>query len=115
MIHLSNPSSKPDIYYIVLDAYPCTDILQELYRFDNTEFLGDLEQMGFTMPSNIRANYPGTALSVSSTLDMQYWDAISPGMQDVAIWWPTKPAIRFSIVRESFEAIGYKSVKFASD
>jgi len=111
----SSNTLKPDIYYIVLDGYPRADILKEIYNFDNSEFVENLEGLGFIVPENVRSNYPRTALSISSTLDMQYWDTISPDMDGVPFWWPAKPVMRHSRVRESLEAIGYQSISFASD
>jgi hypothetical protein len=33
---LSEPAIKPDIYYIVLDGYARADLLQEMFKFDNS-------------------------------------------------------------------------------
>jgi hypothetical protein len=39
--------AKPDVYYIILDMYGRDDVLLDKFKFDNTEFLADLEEMGF--------------------------------------------------------------------
>ena len=46
----------PDIYYIILDGYARADILEELYNYDNSEFLEFLEQRGFFVADQGRAN-----------------------------------------------------------
>ena len=38
---------RPDIYYIVLDMYTRADTLKDAYGYDNSEFIGGLETMGF--------------------------------------------------------------------
>ena len=38
---------RPNIYYIVLDAYTRADILEEVFSFDNAPFLSALEARGF--------------------------------------------------------------------
>ena len=114
---ISEPTSgiKPDIYYIILDGYSGADVLQDFYGYDNSAFLGFLQDRGFIIPQTVLSNYPRTALSISSTLDMQYWDSISPKLNDVIFWWPTKPVLNHSRVRQSLESIGYQSVSIASD
>lgn len=116
-IPLSEPVSgtKPDIYYIVLDTYSGTDVLQDFYGYDNSAFIDFLKGRGFIVPDTVFSNYPRTALSISSTLDMQYWDTISPNMDQVVYWWPVKPVLNHSRVRESLESIGYQSISIATD
>lgn len=116
-IPLSEPTSglKPDIYYIVLDSYAGADVLKEFYGYDNSSFLNDLENLGFVVPKTVLSNYPRTALSVSSTLDMQYWDSTALHMENVIYWWPVKPVLNHSRARASLESIGYQSVSIASD
>jgi hypothetical protein len=105
----------PDIYYIVLDAYANSETLLEFYGYDNSEFVDLLEAQGFIVPKNIYANYPRTALSVASTTNMEYWDALVPEMDKVRSWWPTKHFLEKSIVQSSLEEIGYTTISFAND
>ncbi len=65
---------KPNIYYIILDAYARADILEEVYQFDNKEFLEYLTKKGFYVANKSRANYGQTSLSLASTLNFQYLD-----------------------------------------
>ena len=62
----------PDIYYIILDSYPRQDVLQSIYGFDNSQFLDHLAGTDFFIASDSRTNYMQTALSLSSSLNMDY-------------------------------------------
>lgn len=63
---------KPDIYYIILDGYGRRDVLEKIYHFDNSVFLNSLEDRGFYIASESRANYLRTSLSITSALNMDY-------------------------------------------
>ena len=63
---------QPDIYYIVLDRYPSNTTLKNVYDFDNSEFTDYLTEKGFYVATESRCNYPSTALSLASSLNMEY-------------------------------------------
>lgn len=65
---------SPDIYYIVLDGYARQDILKESFGWDNSEFSDWLAQKGFQVLGQSSANYCQTALSLVSSLNMDYLD-----------------------------------------
>lgn len=69
-------ASSPDIYYIIVDAYARADILEEIYGLDNSEFLSYLGEKGFYVADESFANYPQTALSLSSSLNSIYLDGL---------------------------------------
>jgi len=62
----------PNIYYIILDGYARGDILEELYQYNNSEFLDHLKRKGFYVASKSRSNYTQTALSLASSLNFEY-------------------------------------------
>ena len=62
----------PDIYHIVLDEYGRSDVLKEIYKTDNSEFINYLKQKGFFVAENSRCNYCYTDLSLLSTFNMDY-------------------------------------------
>lgn len=64
----------PDIYYIILDGYGGNDVLGDIYGYDNSEFTEWLIEHGFYVAQHSRANYMRTPLSLSSTLNMEYFD-----------------------------------------
>ena len=73
----SEDVGRPDIYYIILDAYGRGDVLQKFYEFDNSEFLDGLRQRGFYVADKSSTNYPGTAFSLSSSLNMRFHESFS--------------------------------------
>ncbi len=67
--------SRPDIYHIMLDAYSRADILKDIYGFDNSGFIQALRQRGFNIGGESYSNYSTTALSLTSTLNFNYFDS----------------------------------------
>jgi hypothetical protein len=74
-----------------------------------------LETKGFIIPSASHSNYPKTALSVASALNMDYIQSFAPGLDDQPFWWRMAPYIDNSRVRVALEGIGYKTISLASD
>jgi hypothetical protein len=112
---LESADALPDIYYIVLDGYARSDILADLYRFDNSGFEQFLESRGFIIPNESRSNYPKTALSVTSTLNMDYINSLAPGLEEQPFWWLMSPLLDHSRVRSSLESLGYHTVSITTD
>ncbi len=71
---------RPDIYYIVFDAYGRGDVLFKDYQYDNSAFLDYLEGAGFYVADRSTSNYVSTVLSLSSSLNMQYVKTLVPGV-----------------------------------
>jgi hypothetical protein len=72
----SSANARPDIYYIVLDAYGREDTLLEQYDYDNSSFLNELRDIGFFVADCSSSNYERTQLSLSSALNMDYIDKL---------------------------------------
>jgi hypothetical protein len=109
-VSLKNPSSEPDIYYIILDGYGRADILQEYYDFDNSQFMDYLSSKGFLIPTGNHSNYPRTVSSVTSTLNMNYLQALEPDLSSSSFWWTMIPFVDKNIVMNSLKKIGYQTV-----
>jgi hypothetical protein len=74
-VRFSGPAAgRPNIYYIVLDAYTRADILREVFAYDNTEFLAGLEARGFSVAGRSYANYNLTHQSLASSLNFTLLD-----------------------------------------
>jgi len=97
--------NRPDVFWIILDAYGRSDVLQEYYDYDNTEFLQELGEIGFYVATCSQANYPDTILSILSTMNMDY-------LQNVASESGALPQLSKSVVRKTFDALGYKTITF---
>lgn len=65
---------KPDIYIILLDAYPSNEVLKRDFDFDNTEFTTYLEKKNFLVFKSIYSNYSKTICSLPSFLNHKYVD-----------------------------------------
>jgi len=71
-IAVQSPSSRPDIYFIILDEYPRADVLQDIYDYDNSDFISFLKESGFYVAEKSMTNYPRTAFALASSLNMEY-------------------------------------------
>lgn len=69
--------ARPDIYYLVFDAYPRADVLREVFSFDNSGFLAGLETRGFYIASKSLSNYGFTYHSLASSLNLEYLDEVA--------------------------------------
>jgi hypothetical protein len=89
-------------------------MLQALHVFDNSPFIDELEQRGFSIPTHSQANYPRTLLSLTSSLNMEYLDAEVAGLAGRNEWWQLEPLLKHSVVRTLLEQAGYETIFFAS-
>ena len=103
---------RPDIYFIVLDGYGRSDVLKDLYGFDNAPFLGRLERKGFFVARRSTSNYCQTALSVAATLNLRYHDALAGSRSSSRL--PLAEAIADNATFRALEPLGYRSVGFAT-
>jgi hypothetical protein len=76
-ISLNNETSfqfkhKPDVYYILVDAYARQDTLKEVANYNNEPFLKQLAKNGFIISKSAKANYHFTNTSLSATMSMEY-------------------------------------------
>lgn len=63
---------KPDIYFIVPDEYAGNTELKDLFQFDNSAFISQLDAKDFhTIPQSY-SNYNYTPFSIASVLNMDY-------------------------------------------
>lgn len=103
---------RPDIYYIVLDAYSRHDALRDLYGFDNADFLAELERRGFYVAREATSNYGRSIQSIPSTLNLAYLHELGdrvPASQADLINLAQAHALG-AILRE----LGYKYIHLAS-
>ena len=70
---ITSPENPRDIYYIIPDSYGSADVLQEVYGFDNSEFVDFLEHKGFYVARESHSNYAKTTVSLPSSLNMCYF------------------------------------------
>ena len=103
---------RPDIYYIILDSYARNDALVDLFSFDNSEFLRELESRGFYIASRATSNYIYTIQSTPSILNMQYLTGLgdrAPETRDDLI-----DIARFHTVASILKNLGYTYIHLGS-
>jgi hypothetical protein len=111
----ANSSSFPNIYYIILDGYPRADVLREIHHYDNSGFLSGLRQKGFYIAESSRSNYPGTALSLASSLNFDYLHDLARSMgPDSSNRWPLSERIKNNEVCRFLKKQGYQIFAFDS-
>jgi len=110
------PGSLPDVYYIILDSYGRQDVLLNDYKLDNSDFIQELEGMGFIIPNCTQSNYDHTVYSLTSSLNMAYLEDLSFEVFPEAKFTKTDlhPFLKHSAVRKKFEEMGYATVTFKS-
>ncbi len=107
--------SPPDIYYIILDGYGRKDVLEDVYGYNNSEFLDFLESRGFYVADRARSNYVQTPLSLSSSLNfntIQFTEQYAGARSINRI--PLFSLIRDSRVFQLLRAQGYRLVTTSS-
>lgn len=117
-IEPSGSGTHPDIYYIVLDGYGRADELASGYDVDISDFLEDLEDIGFQVAADSRSNYSFTLLSLTSSLNMSYLDGLGvstdPGTPIRDATQTLVPVLRHSALRRVLEQQGYQTIAFTS-
>ena len=101
--------SSPDIYVIILDGYARQDVLQDIYKHDNSEFIRALEKQGFYVAKDSHSNYVQTPYTMASFWNLDYlqtWDSSYEYAQ--YLYEPIQPNRVFSLLDE----IGYTTVSF---
>lgn len=101
----------PDIYVIILDAYSRDDVLEEVYGFDNSEFLEGLRQRGFYLPDCAFSNYDSTYDAMSSLWNMNYVDTMGIESDGLGILSASQTdLILNNQARQTFKTLGYQFV-----
>ncbi len=106
-----NTKYLPDIYYIILDGYASNRILEEIYVYDNSEFINYLKDYGFQVAEDSTSNYMQTALSIASSLNFDY-------LSDLPTTAPDRGQliglIKNSRTRQFLEKLGYQAIAFST-
>jgi hypothetical protein len=113
--HFGEADTLPNIYFIILDAYARADILEEIYGYQNTEFISYLTQKGFYIANKSRSNYCQTNLSLASCLNFKYLDFLVKRVDvESNDHGPLKNMIKNSRVFNFLKQYGYRIVAFSS-
>jgi len=104
----------PDIFYIIVDGYGRQDVLSDLYGYDNSGFLRSLQDRGFQIGERSTTNYIQTALSLASSLNMDYLDALLEDQGQTMRSAELRDLIWHSRVRRQLDGLGYAVLSFKS-
>ena len=103
----------PDVYYIILDAYGRSDVIKDLYDYDNSSFISYLKEKGFFVADESHSNYNQTVLSLPSSLNMDYINDLAVQMGAASTdRRPLLEKIADNQVSEIFKGLGYQFVTF---
>lgn len=75
-------ANKPDIFVLLLDGYPRSDVLERRFGVDDSAFLQALRSRGFEVATTNHSNYTLTELTFASMFQMRYIDQI-PSLKPV--------------------------------
>ncbi|RZD41873.1 MAG: hypothetical protein CXT78_10300 [Thaumarchaeota archaeon] len=113
LFEIHDLDQRPNVYLLLLDAYSGDITLKNDFDFDNSKFYKQLEERGFFVQKDSFSNYPNTAISMPSIMNMNYLDFISQ--------LPEKKSSDLRIVQELanqnkvmqvFESVGYEIYSF---
>jgi len=113
-VELIRPESPPDVYYIILDKYAGAITLNELFNYNNHEFLDFLKSRGFQMSNESYSNYPSTTNSLASSLNMNYVHNLIDVPSNFTSDWPNNYLTSNNMVMKNFKSLGYEIVVFNS-
>jgi len=106
------PNQPPDVYYIILDGFARFDVMKEQFGFDYQPILERLERKGFYVARGSTSNYCQTPLSLSSSLNSSYLNALfAPDSDDKSV---LNEWIGDGAVVRTFKSMGYRYVSYAS-
>ena len=70
--HARTDGEGSDLYVLMLDGYPGSDVLETRFGFDNSDFDNELSKRGFDIATASRSNYTMTWLTLASFFQMGY-------------------------------------------
>jgi len=108
------PEKRPDVYFLILDGYGRSDVLKEIFGYDNSEFISFLEDRGFVVMDKGHSNYCQTLLSLSATLNMNYVKKLGDFDRNLKDRLPLNEKLWDNEVFRFFKDQGYKTVSFSS-
>jgi hypothetical protein len=104
----------PDVYYIIFDRYAGGRALKDLFRFDNSPFLDFLRSKGFFVADQSTTNYPRTAHSLASSLNLNYLDQLVTVDGPSGDWAPIVDLIQNDAVPKFLKERGYTYIHVGS-
>ena len=108
---IQDSPERPDIYYIIPDAYSSDIFLQSFMGYDNSKFTKALRARGFEVVPHAQTNYPSTLVSLASTLNMRHF---STNPTELNAFDYLRHSIAYSEVAQYLSQLGYTYVQLLS-
>ena len=102
----------PDIYYIIVDGYGREDTLSDIFNYSNHEFTMALSDRGFYVADQANSNYVQTALSITSSLNLDYLSELQESGENSKSRTILKKLISDSQIRKILNLYNYKFIAF---
>jgi hypothetical protein len=106
----------PDIFVIIPDDYARTDVLQQYFDYDGSEFVHQLEDRGLVFSEHNRAPYSDSESNIAALLNMDYLtgfgDILGSDSEDVR---PVQVVSEDSRASRLLTGIGYDYVHIDTD
>ena len=106
--------NRPDIYFLVFDAFGREDVLREMFSVDNSWFVDSLRRRGFFVVDSAVANYCATLQSVAATMNFNYVHELGNFDPESFDRGPLSRLLAHNKVMGDLTPLGYKYVTFAS-
>ena len=97
----------PDVYVVLLDAYPSSDALERTTGFENGQFIADLESRGLSVSVDARSNFMYTAPSLVSFFDLGQMGAVGRSIRTTRHALRPSDAINGSPALDVLDHAGY--------
>jgi len=114
-LKLEAATTKPDIYYIILDGFADYQTLKKLWGFDNHALVSYLQAQGFYVVPEANSNYDRTEFSLGSSLNLQYINCVPDEMGKD--WCDLSFFLRIihnSVVAQLLKKNGYRFINISS-
>ncbi len=108
---IEDSRERPDVYYIIPDAYPSDAWLESAMSYDNSKFTEALKARGFEVIPHAQTNYPSTLVSLASTLNMRHFNTNPTELNDFDY---LRHSIAYSEVARYLSRLGYTYVQLLS-
>jgi hypothetical protein len=113
---LSSGARPPDIYFLIPDDYARSDVLKQYFRYDNADFIRQLEQRGFVISKESRSPYSDSEMNIAAALNMDYLSGLASilgkNSQDVR---PVRRLIEDNRASRLLTLLGYRYYHVDSD
>lgn len=110
-VRLKSPAEKPDIYFIIVDAYDSPATLESQFKY-KSKLVEYLKSRGFFIAEKATAAHDRTSSSIPSTLNMRYFD-------DLIKTYQPNGESRFRLMQNNqtaklLKSLGYRFVNVSS-